>query len=75
MNLRGHIRHGTLVFDVPPSLPDGTVVEVELRAIEPVEPTLHDCYEAIVGIADGLPADFSVNHDHYIHGTQKRSTT
>ena len=26
----------------------------------------------IAGTAEGLPSDFAVNHDHYLHGTPKR---
>ena len=76
MKLRGHMRSGTLVFDKPPTLPEGAAVEVELRAIdvEEVGPTLYERYSQIVGIAQGLPEDFSLNHDHYIHGTPKRNS-
>lgn len=28
MTFRGHIKDGTVVFDEPPALPDGTVVDV-----------------------------------------------
>lgn len=75
MTLRGHIRNGSLVFDAPPSLPEGAAVEVDLRTLEgeETEPTLYERYAKIVGIAEGLPEDFSVNHDHYIHGTPKRN--
>jgi hypothetical protein len=74
MTLRGHMRSGTLIFDEPPPLPDGIVVEVELRTVDADEsgPTLYQRYSNIVGIAEGLPEDFSINHDHYIHGTPKR---
>ncbi len=27
----------------------------------------------VAGTADDLPADFSVNHEHYLHGTPKRA--
>ena len=76
MTLRGHIRNGALVFDKPPGLPEGAAVEVELRKLEDVQPgpTLYERYGKIIGIAEGLPDDFSINHDHYIHGTPKRST-
>ena len=71
MTLRGHIRNGSLIFEAPPALPEGTVVEVELRTIHDDEsgPTLYERYRDIIGIAEGLPEDFSTNHDHYIHGT------
>jgi hypothetical protein len=26
----------------------------------------------VAGTAVGLPEDFAINHDHYIHGTEKR---
>jgi hypothetical protein len=29
-------------------------------------------YQGLVGLLNGLPADFSAQHDHYIHGTPKR---
>lgn len=75
MTLRGHIRNGTVVLDEPPHLPDGTAVEVELREVDEQDapPTLYERYKQIIGIAPGLPSDFSINHDHYIHGTPKRS--
>jgi hypothetical protein len=75
MTLRGHIQNGALVFDEAPGLPEGAAVEVELRTLADDEtgPTLYDRYRKIVGIAEDLPSDFSVNHDHYIHGTPKRS--
>jgi len=70
------MRSGALVFDEPPTLPEGAAVEVELRTIDDAEtaPTLHERYSPIVGIAEGLPDDFSTNHDHYIHGTPKRTS-
>jgi hypothetical protein len=27
---------------------------------------------ALAGSVDGLPEDFALNHDHYLHGTPKR---
>jgi hypothetical protein len=26
----------------------------------------------LAGTVDGLPEDFSINHDHYLYGTPKR---
>lgn len=34
-------------------------------------PTLLDVFAPIVGVGTGLPADFSVNHDHYVYGVPK----
>jgi hypothetical protein len=75
MTLRGHIRNGKVVFEQALALPDGTAVEVDLRELGKTDagPTLYERYRDIIGIAEGLPEDFSINHDHYIHGTPKRS--
>ena len=39
---------------------------------EELIPTLYERLESVIGIADGLPADFAANHDHYAHGRPKR---
>ena len=33
--------------------------------------TLLESLKPFIGMAQGLPADFSVNHDHYLYGTPK----
>ena len=77
MTLRGKIKDGAVVLDEPAGLPDGTPVEV--RTVEPTTtdvqapPTLYDRYKSFIGVAEGLPADFAAEHDHYIHGTPKRT--
>lgn len=35
MTWHGQIRNGSIILDQPPSLPDGTEVEIEVRAVEP----------------------------------------
>ena len=34
--------------------------------------TLYEGLKPFIGMANGLPADFSVNHDHYLYGTPKQ---
>jgi len=55
MTLRGHIRNGTLVFDVPPAVPEVAAVEVDLRTVADGEsgPTLNERYRDIIGVAEG----------------------
>ena len=60
-------------------IPEGAAVEVELHEAKPAAepevteiPTLYERYKDIIGIAEGLPEDFAMNHDHYIHGTPRR---
>jgi hypothetical protein len=74
----GEVRNGVVVFEgSAPAVPSGTKVRIEL--IEPIEteldstPTLAERYASIIGIVEGLPADMAEEHDHYIHGTPRRS--
>jgi hypothetical protein len=35
-------------------------------------PTLYEGLKPFIGVAKGLPADASINVDHYLYGTRKR---
>jgi hypothetical protein len=76
MTYRGHVRKGVIVLDSPAELPEGA--EVEVHASEPVaaasssESTWADVFREVIGQAEGLPADSSVNHDHYLYGAAKK---
>ena len=74
MTVRGHILNGTVVLDEPVKLPDGTSVEVEVRALEGADetPSIWDKLKKYSGAVKGLPPDMARNHDHYIHGTPRR---
>lgn len=73
MSLTGHVQNGVVVFDEPVTLPEGTEVEVAVRAAKlDSRPTLWDRLGDVVGKADGLPADASTRIDHYLtHGLPK----
>jgi hypothetical protein len=76
MTLRGHIQNGALVLTMPVGLPDGTNVEVEVRPLPDSpesEPTWGEVFRDLAGTVTGLPTDMARNHDHYIHGTAKRT--
>ena len=78
MTYRGHVENGVLVLDEPVTLPEGAKVEIAL--LESPEatsddrsiPSLYERLESVTGIAEGLPADFAANHDHYAHGRPAR---
>lgn len=81
MTVTGHVENGQIVLDAGVTLPEGLKVEitplngamqVESEEIKPSKRTLYDRYKKIIGIANDLPEDFAINHDHYIHGTAKR---
>jgi hypothetical protein len=78
MIYHGHVINGVVVLDGSVTLPEGLNVK-----IEPVEsgkdasgekeiPTLYERLEPLIGKAEGLPPDMSVNHDHYLYGLPKR---
>jgi hypothetical protein len=77
MTYRGRVKNGVIVFDPPVALPEGSQVTVETLPDQggpaaPSMPTLAERYAAIIGSVDGLPADLSEQHDHYIHGAPRR---
>jgi hypothetical protein len=53
-------------------------VKASLAELEKQQgPAKHSVWDAVLevaGKAEGLPPDFSINHDHYIHGTPKRKS-
>ncbi len=75
----GQVQNGVVVFDEgTPPLPEGS--RFRLQPMQPIEPesaeagsrTIAERYAAIIGIAEGLPEDLAMEHDHYIHGTPRR---
>ena len=71
MVYKGHVKNGAIVLDEPANLPEGAVVRVELAGPEEVEdteeiPTLAERLAPVIGKAEGLPADWSDNHDKYL---------
>jgi hypothetical protein len=54
MTWRGQIRNGTIVLEQPATLPDGTKVEVEVRAVEERKTSP----EKIEHLSQGIQYDF-----------------
>jgi hypothetical protein len=75
MTYRAHIRNGVAVLDDAVTLGEGTAV-----LIEPIETTaaagkagsIAELLRDVAGKGQGLPADGSTQHDHYIYGSPKR---
>jgi hypothetical protein len=61
---------------LPVHVPDGTRVEILLS--EPGDlagekpGSLAERFAEFIGMGDGLPEDFALNHDHYLHGAPKK---
>lgn len=79
MVVTGHVENGQIVLDAQVVFPEGTIVEITpVQGEDSVEsedskiPTLYERFKDVIGIANDLPEDFAINHDHYIHGTSKR---
>ncbi len=72
MTYRGRVKNGVIVLASPPDLPEGAEVEVSLVDAEPDQPTWAEVFKDVIGKAEGLPADSSINHDHYLYGTSKK---
>lgn len=81
MELEGVVQNGVIVPQGECSLPEGSRVR-----IQPVEQNgqskagatnlgvrLRQLAKKYEGLPCDLPEDFAINHDHYIHGTPKRS--
>ena len=69
----GEVKNG-VVFDAGmPLPPEGMKVSVAPAAAADRPATLAERYSSILGIAEDLPADMAMEHDHYVHGTPRRS--
>ena len=71
MVYHGHIKDGRVVLDEPAILPEGAAVSVSVVEQASQDGPLASLLD-LAGAAKGLPADASVNHDHYLYGTPKR---
>ncbi|MCG3196158.1 MAG: hypothetical protein GHCLOJNM_00629 [bacterium] len=76
MTYRGHVKNGVVLLDEPAALPEGVSVEVAIAPEPETEgpplPTLYESLKDVIGKAEGLPADFAKNHDHYLYGIPKK---
>lgn len=78
MTYRGRVKNGVVVLDDSVKLPEGVEVKIDLLTTSPEPPreeeipTLYERVEAFVGKVHGLPADASINLDHYLYGVPKQ---
>ena len=78
MVYRGHVENGVIRLEDAPALPEGVEVEVRLLTKDVPEgearnvPNVCEALKDFVGKAEGLPADASINLDHYLYGLPKR---
>jgi len=70
---RGHVANGVVVFDEPVPLAEGMEVRVAQASAMAVAVPIGRKLLALAGTVKGMPVDLAENHDHYIHGTPKRT--
>lgn len=75
MLLEGTVINGTIVLDRNEKLPEGARVAVVLKPMEDQPKTLREILLKSAGCMTNLPADLAEQHDHYIHGTPKRTAS
>ena len=79
MTYKGHVENGAVVLDEAGHLPDGALVTIEIAVAElacrdsaSTRTSLVERYRCFIGAIDGLPDDWSENHDAYLraqHGS------
>ena len=71
----GTVHQGVVVLDPPANLPEGQVVKVivEASSQDTENETVGQRLMKFAGTIEGLPADFALNHDHYLFGAEKRN--
>jgi hypothetical protein len=77
MTYRGKVQGGVVVLEGSARPPEGAVVAVNVVGSAPADasgsgPTWAEVFKDVIGKASGLPADSSINHDHYLYGARKR---
>ena len=66
--LDGMVHNGVVVVEINPPLPEGLKVKVVVERAN----SLGERLQRFKGIGQDLPSDLAENHDHYLHGAQKR---
>lgn len=72
MTYRGRVKNGVVVLEPPATLPEGVEVQVTPTAEEQLPPTWAEVFKDVIGKAEDLPPDSSINHDHYLYGVPKK---
>ena len=75
MSFTGTVEHGMVKLPSGTSLPDGTLVRVETVEAPQHRNEFTRKMREIAAQLTGLPEDLAEQHDHYIHGTPKRTAS
>jgi hypothetical protein len=77
MVYRGRVENGVIRLEDRQILPEGAAVEVRFlpentSGDEEKIPSLYEGLKDLIGKAEGLSPDASINLDHYLYGVPKR---
>jgi hypothetical protein len=61
---------GAVVLPPDVDWPNGT--KLQIQPIQEQPRTWADIMKDYTGIADDMPSDLAMNHDHYLHGAPKK---
>ncbi len=77
--LNGRFKGGVVVLDDPADIPEGAAVRVEVLStnnesdlIDQQGLTLGEKMLLYASKLTDLPVDLALNHDHYLHGNDKK---
>jgi hypothetical protein len=72
MSFHGTVVNGTIVLEGQVQLPEGAMVEVQVKDTPKAVSPLGEMLLKHAGKAQGLPEDSAAQHDHYLYGTPKK---
>jgi hypothetical protein len=72
MTVVGTVRNGVIVLPPDAKLPDGAQVEVILPDAPVPEDSFVDLVQQLAKPRPHLPADYALNHGHYVRGEPKQ---
>lgn len=75
MPYKGHVENGTIVLEDEIRLPEGAKVSVRVEREKKLSSRgvpLSERLASVIGKAEGLPEDWSENHDDYLRDAHRR---
>lgn len=72
MSLTGKVQNGVIVLPPGTKLPEGAEVRIETLMLTLADDPLLAAVERLAKPRPHLPADYALNHGHYVRGEPKK---
>jgi uncharacterized lipoprotein YbaY len=72
MTCIGTVKNGVVILPPDNALPEGAQVDVTLRQARETDEPLVDLVQKLAKPRSHLPADYALNHGHYLRGEPKK---